>query len=68
MLRALLTEAAAVGRPLFSLFSHPAGTLFGARTALVMDCFASGRARMCESHSHLCGPCLHARPWTAAVG
>jgi hypothetical protein len=25
MLRNLLTEAAAVGRPLFSLFSHPAG-------------------------------------------
>lgn len=25
MLRGLLTEAAAVGRPLFSLFSHPAG-------------------------------------------
>ncbi len=32
MLRGLLTEAAAVGRPLFSLFGHPAGELPDAQT------------------------------------
>ena len=41
LLHSLLSEAAALGRPLFQLFSHPAGTSLHLTTLLVTTAFSS---------------------------